>query len=635
MEPLVQALYKEGVEGACVSASPGAGKTRLLLSLCEEKKCLILAYNNQLAAETRDSVPEGSVCYTFHSLCAKEFSCSVRDDYQLESVVRKCENGEVEPCGETLEGVELVLIDEAQDVREVYVRLLKCVGAFEGGRKVVVAGDKNQLLYDFDPDFPATLDTLLRPHITVKRGKWAKVDLKESKRITHPACTFVNSVFGTDIVSKKEGPPVQVRMPKTIYKLKDCLHDVPIRSSGSVFLLVDRRKGNWGLKELLNNLSRDGVSVHVQGLDEGKHGEEIVKCCTYWGAKGLEGETVVVVVPGKVVRNPLYVALTRSLKRLVVVLDPREPHPSILRAVADILSKEGGKNVVEADASVLSAARNLNEDVLKKGEEAHLLPSSTVPDPYPRPSCLDSWRPRFSIVRDNTTFEGVENVEMDPFEEGIPSFLPNVVPILSELKKEGVVRCMEDVLFPTKMGREDFETAIKKGFCSRIVSPSAKEANLLDSDLREAASASYLRLKGWSKKMEGYPLFLNDLKCVSLCQMSWDGMQHVMRQGIEGEWNGEGMERVEWGVDVLSSCEEHDLVLSCEEGGKFSYIRVEASSSECCFHLCWEATTFDFCSASVKASLHKSLCCKVVSLGDGKVMSVTVKGEEGKRSVLG
>ena len=52
----------------------------------------------------------------------------------------------------------ILLIDEAQDVRDLYVRLLRCLGLVRDDVVLLVAGDRNQLVYDFDDADTAGID---------------------------------------------------------------------------------------------------------------------------------------------------------------------------------------------------------------------------------------------------------------------------------------------------------------------------------------------------------------------------------------------------------------------------------------------------------------------------------------------
>ena len=196
-----------------VHAVPGAGKTRLLLRLAQRAPgtCLVLAYNNALAREVASRLgdaAEGRLCLTFHALCARCLA-PAHDDAQLARAVQSAERGELVP--RDVPRSDLLLIDEAQDVRDVYARLVRVLGLVAPHTRVVVAGDKHQLVYSFDPAFPATLDTLLWPEEAFGGDEWEREALLHSHRLTRPMAALVNAVFGTEIEAARDGPPVEVR----------------------------------------------------------------------------------------------------------------------------------------------------------------------------------------------------------------------------------------------------------------------------------------------------------------------------------------------------------------------------------------------------------------------------------------
>ena len=235
-----------------------------------------------------------------------------RDDHQLLNVVVQAENDLIVP--RDVPKVSRIFIDEAQDVRELYVRLLSVLGLT--AVQVVVAGDRNQLVYDFDDEFPATLATLESPGATFG-GVWKRVRMNRSHRITRPMCDFVNAIFGTQITSKGDGCKVEVRVPHNMYTyLYDTVRDV--LQHKDVLILADHKNGNRPLCTLLNKVSRSGRRVHVHGVSFGgdEHDSAGVKCGTFWSAKGLEAETVIVLLPGSAQFNPTYVAMTRARQRL-------------------------------------------------------------------------------------------------------------------------------------------------------------------------------------------------------------------------------------------------------------------------------------------------------------------------------
>ena len=206
-----------------VEAVPGAGKTRLLLAACEGAS-LVLAYNTQLAAAVTRALEEreDTLCLTFHALCGRCLA-PARDDAQLEAAVDAAERGRLTP--RDVPDVTRVLVDEAQDVRPLYARLLRVLGLARDGVAMLVAGDRAQLIYDFDPDYPASLQLLDAPHELLGGRRMAP------RRSTCPSpheaiASVVNAVFGTSIVANKDGPAVEVRTAPSAFKLVDVLRDV-------------------------------------------------------------------------------------------------------------------------------------------------------------------------------------------------------------------------------------------------------------------------------------------------------------------------------------------------------------------------------------------------------------------------
>ena len=174
-----------------VQAIPGAGKTALLIRTCllAPKPCVILAYNVQLASDIKRAIAEADMqadvsCYTFHSLCTRTLA-PARDDVGILQAVQAARSGAIQ----SKDVPEArVLIDESQDVRELYIQLLDVLGLCTPVFPTMVVGDRMQLIYDFDPDFPATEDALLRNPERAFYGneQWAKIVLSQSRRLTRP-----------------------------------------------------------------------------------------------------------------------------------------------------------------------------------------------------------------------------------------------------------------------------------------------------------------------------------------------------------------------------------------------------------------------------------------------------------------
>lgn len=592
-----------------IEAVPGAGKTRRLLRLCADGvPTLVLAYNTQLAAEVQRDLPDTAVCYTFHGLCGACLQ-TARDDAQLQDAVERAERGDLVP--HDVPEVSRLLIDEAQDVRGLYVRLVRVLGYADGGVALVIAGDRNQLVYDFDEQFPATLDTLLRPE-AVFGGTWTYERMDVSHRLSPPIATFVNAVFGTSIrAANADGDHavVEVHAPKTPYKLFEQLRGVLTEAPSETLLLVHRRAGNRPLRALLNQMSRHtGVPVHVHGVDGERAPDGALRCLTYWSAKGLESDTAVVLLPGNAPRNPTYVALTRARKRLVVVLDPTEPHAAVCNAVAADLPSHALRG---------SALKHLNEGVLRD-VDASLVGDDWTPSAR---FALDRWVPPRALLR-GVDVRPVSFCEDEGSEEGrseeekavLERMAVAMAVVACEWRATGSVRAMENVLQPTRLATDRLARVADCGFVGRAVPLFATDDALLADDLRAAAVAAYGKEGG-----------AHDLACVAevaLATVAWDDLDHRMRQMRPVDaWLSPSLATiVEYAASSLPVHAEFDTRLF--DSSSQRHVRVHATTSSACFHVVYGRSSTDEASAAVRAWMHPRKVCVVVDLADLSVVEV-------------
>lgn len=591
-----------------VEAVPGAGKTHLLRKLCEDGvPTLVLAYNAQLAAEVQAALCSvTAVCATFHALCARCLAPAC-DDTQLEDAVQRAECGELVP--HDVPDVRRVFVDEAQDVRRLFVRLLRVLGLANGNTSILAAGDRNQLIYDFDEDFPATLDTLLRPQLAFG-GEWEHVDMSASRRLTAPIARFVNAVFGTHIEAKKDGPAVEVRAPASAFGLADTLRDLLVDADHSTLLLVDRKRGNRPLRTLLNALSREGRRVCVHGMDDDDE-EEALRCGTYWSAKGLECDTAVVLLPARAPRNPTYVALTRARRRLVVVLDHRAPHAAVCRAVSESLgdytvaSKAALRAVAQGsllDAEDSFAAAGGGERVGGRGN-------------------LDWWAPGRAACAEWTAIDTPPEAAVAAtatsaaVPAGVGAAAVATALVVAEATACGRVRAMEDVLHPTRLDHDQVDEAAHAGFVGRWVPRFVTDDTLLADDLRATASRAYRRL------LAGDAVDLAAAAEVALATLAWDGFDHTMRRMRPvGTWRDTARTAVDHATRLLprGDC-EYDTRLRTKE----HHVRVHATTPRECYHVVWGTTSGDEAAAAVRAACHPRKRCVLVDLSAGIARTVT------------
>ena len=625
MEAVLEALSRSRHARVAVEAVPGAGKTHLLLRACRGRRALLLAYNAQLAAEVEAALardPDNqSTCVTFHALCGKCLA-PARDDAQLEDAVMRAERGEL--VAQNVPPVDLVLVDEAQDVRTLYVRLLNALGLVRCDVSLVVAGDRHQLVYDFDDEFPATLDTLLHPGAAMG-GVWERAVLNTSHRLTAQMATLVNSVFGSKIEATRDGPPVEVRAPKSAFALHQALRDLFEEKGGGLgdtLLLVDRKRGNRPLRVLLNALSRDGHALHVHGVDDEHAPSNAIRCATFWSAKGLECDTAIVLLPACAPHNPTYVALTRARRRLVVVLDPREPHAAVSAAVlqdpnAYYIGGATAYRAVEAGAS---------QDVQRSLARATF-------ESRPGALCnLDRWEPRRTAMRNRISTRIIHNpdVQEDPplvvagRAHDVGAVALQTALVIVEHLATGRVRAFEDVLHPTRLDRDKADHAVRAGFTGRWVPRFVSDDDLLADDLRAQAKSAYL----------ARPFTPARAAVVALAILSWDGFDHVMRQMLPvSEWTHHpAIQRaVDFALEFLPSRREvveYDVRISRSD----AHVRVHAVTPSECYHVVWNKSSSDEAAAAVRAAAHPQRRCHLVDLWDGTVTVVECSAELWKES---
>lgn len=601
MEAILETL--DAGKNVVVEAVPGAGKSRLLVLACADAggECLVLAYNAQLALSFAERLPAHATCVTFHALCNRCLA-TARDDTQLYEAVLRAERGELTP--RDVPNVRRVLIDEAQDVRTLYLRLLRVLGLVgTPSVSVVVAGDRNQLIYDFDATFPATLDTLLATERLVA-GEWHRARLTTSHRITRPMCRLVNAVFDTDIEAVRDGPPVEVVAPRSAFALWEALRDV-VESEARLLVLTDRKRGNRPLRALLNQASRAGHSIAVHGIDDAATRAR-VECGTFWSAKGLEAEAVVVLLPAQAARNPCYVALSRATRRLVVVLDAREPHAAFCQAVL-------------AHPDACAVRDDATWRVLSKGAGGDAARSLAPREWAPRTRLgrnVDVFHPPREAVLDACRFEtlAAHAEEAQDGGEASATVMVRVALVAAEARRSGGrVRAFEDVLHPMRLDGEQAETAVRRGLVSRWVPPNVPDDALLAPDLRRRAERAYARLGVDATDVAA-------AADVALAILAWDDFDHLMRAAPRDPLRCTAdRATIDWLAAALPGDVQYDLRLA-RDG---CHGRVHASNGESCYHVVYERTSDDDAEAAIRASLHPQRRCRLVELRCHTIHEVT------------
>lgn len=634
-------LLKNG-GNVSVEAVPGAGKSAMLIRACfiSPKPCLVVAYNTVLCSDLNKALQESGLsddvsCMTFHSLCSKCIG-PARDDVGIRRAVEAVYKGDVEARDVPI--AQRVLVDEAQDVRDVYVSLLRCLRLCPPFVPTMLVGDRMQLIYDFDPDFPATEETLLSPR-SVFGGEWTGVSLRHTFRLTDTMAPIVRSLFGVDIVSTcKGGEKVEV-IAANQYRLFDSLKHILLADDApdKLLLLVDKKRGNRPLCNLLNALSEKGKKVNVHGVDSddpsslrGK-----IRCSTWWAAKGAQADTVICVVPQFTPVRPLYVGLTRAFNKLTIVLYEKALHNELCKTIASV------EETVRMDAKTrrLVLEESRREAVPSSFEEFVFGSDEPL-----RLRCLDSWRASSKTTEALSRAEDVEGgtqkehsnlvvkVGGGGYEDATCAVVKMCL-VYVEMVATGRVRHMEDVLNPLRIDVSEAPSAVRCGMASRYLSTKRLPTdNPLPLDLLKMGREAYERCLSTKADPD-----LADVAIVSLSALAWDNYEHVMRQLLPvTSWCYSPTVSSALTVALTNLPSKGGRGVEFDYKGRYTlddvvfFSRVVAKDDDFAYCVCFgeesaslsqEVTT----SSCVCAALHPKKACKLIDLEYGWVKTIRVE----------
>jgi nucleoside-triphosphatase THEP1 len=314
-----------------VSAVPGSGKTTTVLTLAKaapELRVLQLTYNSALKLEVRDKVVKHGLknieIHSYNSLAVKFYDKRAHTDTVLQAV---CRDGMVP---KSKRKYDVVAMDEVQDMNVWHFRLvtkfLRDMEIFDTARYLVL-GDPKQCIYGYlgaDSRYLTMMDTLL--------GKeFLRLGLSKSYRLDPYVCRYIG---GIESHRDDDGKKVTLwigNMWKMVKRLEDVIMEY---DAGDVFVLsasVRSKNARNPIKMLENSLCKRGVRCYVSSSDDRLNSSIIegkVVFTTFHACKGRERKLVVVVGfdsgyhefyarNGGI--NPLYVALSRTMDRLILL----------------------------------------------------------------------------------------------------------------------------------------------------------------------------------------------------------------------------------------------------------------------------------------------------------------------------
>lgn len=611
--------------------------------------CIILAYNRDLCEETRCKIKgmgmeEWVICMTFHGL-ATYCVAPTYDDIALATVLDDMDSGLLE--FRPIRNVRAILIDEAQDFRPSFLRLIRHLIHTTAETQYMVVGDPRQMLYDYNEDDPASLEYLSKPQdFFVSRRQWQSVELYVTHRLTPEMACLVNGMFGVRLESPKEpGIPVDVytiKMWSTGPLVLKLLRGMNVTEC---VVLVPYKKGNSPLEKMVNALSRCGIRLHVHGLDgqDPRVRQNKLVVSTWHASKGTERRVCIVMgLTQHSDLNPSFVALTRGTERLIVVQDEASPHHDLMKAI-----QRAPETYTRLDAATRGLLSNIET-----------MPIAPLWQRSRECINVDAWRPAgtgrwvcemicvscdgesalqqnekcswdgsaaASAACDDAHTEDEIIGDVVGEHEDVAEVYRVACLIAAECKLTCKVRRVVDILTPTRIEREKQAVAIREGCHARFVSPTIPDDVLL---------ASVHRLRVRTLYNATTALAARDWCFLACACRAWNHYQHMLQQLDPFDWML--AQKLEAGIDRIvsavsgESCVEFDVRLWRQFEGKMLHARCDAVSSSTVYIFSWKplVTYSDRIEAAVFSALHESKRCAILNLKTGERVNIELKDRD-------
>ena len=619
----IKAYTKDNLN-VSVQAVPGAGKSTLIIELIKVLKnkkgvkCLVVAYNTDLASHmvkliSDNELDDFAVCYTFHSLCSNYIQLAP-DDISFNIAINNCDCGYIEP---RKINATHVLVDEVQDMKDVYIKLLKLV--LEDQPIYFLCGDIRQMLYDFDPDSMANVEIIEDPEKYFNNYiSWSHQTCSITHRLPKNVTDFVNTIFSTNIISNKTKGDENINIiSPNPWKMGEALLPYVQGNVENTLLLTSTKNGNRPLKALINFFSKKGIPIHM-GTNNEKNDERIkngkLNVVTFHSSKGMEAENVIVLVSEEEKENPLYVAITRTTKNMTIVLDPKKPNLDISRAcklLPNILniSLETSKVLQECSTG----------ETFKKPEKRGVAPQRSLQRARPRISLYNY----FTVTREQPKREEISKTftvsTCENRYEDTSKVYAQAIVLFIEYNSTQKIKFMEDLLHPTRVEYEKQARMIEMGMNSRFVFPNVPSHALLSEDLYAKAEMSYFSSTN-----------AIDFCTMALATLSWDDFHYIMRQLLPVEnWVDQPFfqKMCEIALELIPDDKSsvYDVRLKYKNAeSQVLHLRAHIYNDNYVVHLVWspETSQADRGDAALRAAMHPKKICKLINILSGEVETI-------------
>lgn len=345
-QQLILISFNEG-NNIAIEACAGSGKTTaiILLALANpNKQFIVFTYNRRLSDETKERLNKFGITnveiQTYHGFCTKYFSPSHNDTMLARSLYASPHEGSMA----RLKMFDVFIIDEMQDMNELYYTFVhNKVQYFKENIQRVLLGDPRQTIYQFN----GGNGKYLSDPETYWGVPFTRCFLNTTYRLTHKVVDVVNTLIGSKYsepfamksIDKPTNNPVEYHFVNLFGGGKSIIMKA-IRDYGlnNVLLIGVSVKEKTPMNRVLNDLSAAGVNMCVLKDDDGPIEREVLRnkllASSIHKQKGCERECVILYgldcsyhkYYGKDKHideylNLIYVAFTRSLKKLIIIGD--------------------------------------------------------------------------------------------------------------------------------------------------------------------------------------------------------------------------------------------------------------------------------------------------------------------------
>ena len=382
-----------------VDAVAGSGKTTTILHIANtlmNMNILLLTYNKKLRLETNNKKKLLNVknleIHTYHSYCVRYLNMKGYTDYELRESLENIITNSIK--------YDIIIIDEAQDLTELYFNLVSKIINNNLKSRLLIMGDRYQSIYKFN-NADERYIIYANDIFNYNQYNWKRINLSISYRLTNTMANFINQcVLGTNrIKSIKTGCDVKYYIINT-FKPDYIINNI-LKLHSSDFITDDifilspsvKKSSSSPIRRLANKLTKLNVPIYIPGNDNESLDDDILKgklvFSTFHQVKGLERKRVVVFGFDEsyfnyiakndnknICPNTIYVAITRAIDELIIIHDYKNKYlpflndkilPQIVTLITDKKIEKNTKKdimLLSVSISVVDLIKHIPSDII-------------------------------------------------------------------------------------------------------------------------------------------------------------------------------------------------------------------------------------------------------------------------------